>query len=103
MEVGGRCIRTGQRTTLWMISANRDAAAFPEPDRFDVTRSPSHHDSLGAGGPHYCLGTGLARMEARVLFEELRPWLDRIELAGRPERGQSTMFNILKHLPVRAR
>ena len=103
VEVGGRRIEKGQRTTLWMISANRDAKAFPEPDRFDVARSPNHHDSLGAGGPHYCLGAGLARMEARVLFEELRPWLERIELDGPPERGQSTMFNILKHLPVRVR
>ncbi len=103
VEIDGKLIEPGQRTTLWMISANRDPVEFGAPDRFDVTRSPNHHDSLGAGGPHYCLGAGLARMEARVLFEELRPHLDRIELDGAPERGQSTMFNILKHLPVRVR
>jgi cytochrome P450 len=103
VEIDGARIEPGQRTTLWMISANRDEAAFPDADRFDIARSPNHHDALGPGGPHYCLGAGLARMEARVLFEELRPHLDRIELAGAPERGQSTMFNILKHLPVRLR
>lgn len=100
VEIAGVRIGAGQRTTLWMVSANRDPSEFPDAERFDVTRSPNHHDSLGAGGPHFCIGAGLARMEARVLFEELRPHLGRIELAGTPERGQSTMFNILKHLPV---
>ena len=100
LEVAGQTLHRDQRTTLWMISANRDPQAFPDPDRLDLARSPNHHDALGPGGPHYCLGAGLARMEARVLFEELRPHLERIELGGAPERGQSTMFNILKHLPV---
>jgi cytochrome P450 len=103
VEVAGQRIEPGQRTTLWMVSANRDEAVFSEPNRFDVTRSPNPHDALGPGGPHYCLGAGLARMEARVLFEAMLPHLDRIELAGEPERGQSTMFNILKHLPLRLR
>ena len=103
VEVDGHVIRKGQRTTLWMISANRDAKQFEDADRFDVTRTANYHDSLGAGGPHYCLGAGLARMETRIIFEELLPYLDRIELAGEPDRGQSTMFNMLKHLPVPVR
>jgi len=103
VEVAGQRIEPGQRTTLWMLSANRDEAVFAEPDRFDVSRSPNHHDALGPGGPHYCLGAGLARMEARVLFETLLPHLDRFERCGEAERGQSTMFNILKHLPLRLR
>ncbi|MCH2173585.1 cytochrome P450 [Myxococcota bacterium] len=103
VEIAGQCIEPDQRTTLWMVSANRDETVFPEPERFDVTRSPNYHDALGPGGPHYCIGAGLARMEARILFEALVPYLDRMELAGKPERGQSTMFNILKHLPLRLR
>ena len=101
VDIAGRRIEPDQRTTLWMISANRDPAVFDDPDRFDVERRPNHHDALGPGGPHFCLGAGLARMEARVLFEELRPWLGRIEPDGPAERGQSTMFNLMKHLPVR--
>lgn len=100
VEIDGKRIEPGQRTTLWMVSANRDETAFDDPDRFDVTRDPNRHDSLGAGGPHFCLGAGLARLEARVLFEEARPYLDRMELAGPFERGQSNFFNILKHCPV---
>ena len=54
-----------------MVSANRDPAEFPDPERFDVTRSPNHHDTFGAGGPHFCLGAFLARMEVRILLEEM--------------------------------
>jgi cytochrome P450 len=103
IEVDGKRIEPGQRTTLWMVSANRDDTVFEDPDRFDVTRDPNRHDSLGAGGPHFCLGAGLARLEARVLFEEAMPYLDRMELAGPLERGQSNFFNILKHCPILVR
>ena len=54
-----------------MLSVNWDETVFPEPDRFDVTRTRNYHDALRPGGPHYCLGAGLARMEARVLFDAL--------------------------------
>jgi cholest-4-en-3-one 26-monooxygenase len=95
IEVGGQVIEAGQRTTLWMVSANRDENEFPDPDRFDVGRNPNRHDSLGAGGPHFCLGAGLARLEARVLFEELRTYLGRMELAGEPVRGPNNFFNLM--------
>jgi cholest-4-en-3-one 26-monooxygenase len=97
---GDLTIREGERTTLWMISANRDEAAFDDPDVFDITRNPNRHDSLGAGGPHFCLGAGLARLEARVVFEELMPWLDEIAPDGPHDRAQHTMFNAIKRLPV---
>jgi cholest-4-en-3-one 26-monooxygenase len=100
VEIDGNRIEPGQRTTLWMVSANRDGKAFDDPDRFDITRDPNRHDSLGAGGPHFCLGAGLARLEARVLFEETLPYLDRMALAGPTQRGENNFFNILKHCPV---
>jgi cholest-4-en-3-one 26-monooxygenase len=95
-------IKRGERTTLWMISANRDARVFTNADEFDITRSGSTHHSLGAGGPHFCLGAGLARIEARILFEELRTYLPRLQMEGRPVRMHHTMFNGLKHLLVSA-
>jgi cytochrome P450 len=97
---GDLTIRQGERTTLWMISANRDETAFDHPDAFDITRNPNRHDSLGAGGPHFCLGAGLARLEARVVFEELIPWLDKLAPDGPHDRAQHTMFNAIKRLPV---
>jgi cholest-4-en-3-one 26-monooxygenase len=90
VDIDGDRIEPGQRTTLWMVSANRDGKAFDDPDRFDITRDPTRHDPLGAGGPHFCLGAGLARLEARVLFEETLPYLDRMELAGPGQRGETT-------------
>lgn len=65
-----------------------------------MIRTDNRHDSLGAGGPHFCLGAGLARLETRVLFEELRPHLERMSIAGPGVRAQNTMFNSLKHLPI---
>ena len=60
---------------MWYVSANRDEDVFDDPFRFDITRSPNEHVAFGGGGPHFCLGANLARMELRLLFREL---LDRI-------------------------
>jgi cytochrome P450 len=98
--VGGVRIGAGDRLTLWIVSANRDAAVFDQPDVFDVGRAPNPHVSLGAGGPHYCLGAHLARLEARVVFEELRPLLAHIALQAPPDRVASNFFNGIKRLPV---
>ena len=103
VEVDGRRIEAGQRATLWMVSANRDESVFEDPDRFDVTRDPNRHDALGAGGLHFCLGAGLARLESRVLFEEARPYLERMQMTGRPQRVRNNFFNAVKHLPVAVR
>ena len=82
------------------VSANRDPAAFPHPDEFDGGRHPNNHVSFGAGGPHYCLGAHLARLETAVAFEALRPHLEAIELAGPIVRLRSNFFNGIKHLPI---
>ncbi len=87
----------------WYISANRDGEAFPDPERFDITRRPNEHVTFGPGGPHFCLGAHLARLETRILFEELLPRLDSIELTGPVERMRSNFVNGIKHMPVRAR
>jgi cholest-4-en-3-one 26-monooxygenase len=98
--VGDAIIAAGDRVTLWIVSANRDEAVFDQPDVFDVGRTPNPHVSLGAGGPHHCLGAHLARLEARVVFEELRPFLSRLELSAPPVRVASNFFNGMKRLPV---
>jgi len=99
-EVAGRRIAAGDRVTLWMTSANRDAAVFADADRLDVARTPNPHVALGGGGPHYCLGSHLARMEMAVTVDELRPWIGRASLVAPPERVRSNFINGMKHLPL---
>ena len=96
----GQVIRAGERVVLYYGSANRDEDVFRDPDRFDVRRSPNPHLSFGFG-EHFCLGAALARLEARVFFEELLAAFPRIELAGEPRHQRSNLNNALKSLPVR--
>jgi cholest-4-en-3-one 26-monooxygenase len=99
-ELHGQPIRAGQKVILWYPSANRDETVFPDPDRFDVGRDPNEHIAFGIG-EHFCLGAGLARLEIRVMFEELFRRLPDIAPAGPPERLRSTFIGGIKHLPVR--
>jgi cytochrome P450 len=73
---------------------------FESPDTFDVTRTPNDHLAFGIG-PHFCLGANLARLEIRVMFEELLSRLPDIELDGSPERLRSYFINGIKRMPVR--
>jgi cholest-4-en-3-one 26-monooxygenase len=100
VELAGQRIAPGQRVVLLMASANRDEAVFAEPGVFDVGRAHNPHTALGSGGPHFCLGAHLARLEAAVTFDELRPFLDRLRLAGPVQRLRSNFFNSIKHLPL---
>jgi cholest-4-en-3-one 26-monooxygenase len=100
-EIGGQAIAAGEQVLLWYISANRDEAVFADPDRFDVTRDPNPHVAFGSGGPHFCLGAHLARLEAITLFEALLPHVSNLELAGPVERLQSHFISGIKHLPLR--
>jgi len=79
-ELGGSRIRKGDRVLLLYPSANRDAAVFDEPDRFDVGRHPNPHLAFGGFGAHFCLGASLARLELRVMFEELLRGLPPLQL-----------------------
>jgi cholest-4-en-3-one 26-monooxygenase len=99
--VGGQTIRAGDKISLWYISANRDEDVFTDPFRFDIERDPNTHIAFGGGGPHFCLGAQLARLEIRLLFEELTKRYPRIEAVGPPDRLRSNFIGGIKHLPVR--
>ena len=101
VELRGQQIKAGDKVVTWYISANRDEEMFPDPYRFDVTRKPNDHVTFGPGGPHFCLGAHLARLETKILFQELIPRLDSIELAGPIERIRSNFVNGIKRMPVR--
>ncbi|MGK2947955.1 MAG: cytochrome P450 [Acidimicrobiales bacterium] len=98
--VSGQEIKEGDKISLWYISANRDEDHFEDPFRFDITRDPNPHIAFGGGGPHFCLGAQLARLEIRMLFEELAKRYPRIEALGAPDRLRSNFIGGIKHLPV---
>jgi len=100
-ELRGQTIRAGDKVALWYIAANRDEDVFADPHRFDITRPNRELVAFGGGGPHFCLGHNLARLEIRIMFEELLDRLPDIELAGPPQRLRSNFINGIKHLPVR--
>src|SRR5262245_35022728 len=99
----GQEIRAGDRLLLLYPSGNRDAAEFPDPDRFDITRDPNRHVAFGGFGTHHCLGATLARLELQVLFEELLRRFPDIELANdEPLRIRPGNFIVgLEAMPVR--
>jgi len=100
-EVGGETIKAGDKLSLWYISGNRDEDVFEDPFRFDITRDPNHHIAFGGGGPHFCLGAQLARLEIKLLFEEMAKRYPRIEALGAPDRLRSNFIGGIKHLPVK--
>lgn len=99
-EVGGQRIAKGDWLMLCYVSGNRDESVFADPFVFDPDRTPNNQIAFGFGG-HVCLGQHLARMEMRILMEELLPRLSRLELAGEPARVESTFVGGLKRLPIR--
>lgn len=99
-ELAGHRVRAGDKVLYWEASANRDEAVFERSMTFDVRRDPNPHLAFGHG-VHFCLGAGLARLEMRVLFEELLPRVGSVELAGAPEWTRSNRHTGLRHLPVR--
>jgi cholest-4-en-3-one 26-monooxygenase len=100
-EVAGQPIAEGDRVVFWYASANFDDDVFADPLRFDVARQPNEHVTFGGGGPHYCLGANLAKLEIRVMFEHLLDRFERLELAGPVDRLRSNFTNGVKHMPVR--
>jgi cholest-4-en-3-one 26-monooxygenase len=101
VDLRGTTIKAGEKISLWYISANRDEEVFPEPFTFDIGRDPNPHIAFGGGGPHFCLGAQLARLEIRVLFEELVARVPQVEQLGGPDRLRSNFIAGIKHLPVR--
>jgi cytochrome P450 len=100
-EIRGVPIQAGDRVALWYVSANFDEDVFADPYRFDIGREPNPHVTFGRGGPHFCLGSFLARLEIRILLEEILERKVRFELTGPPVRLSSNFINGFKSLPVR--
>jgi cytochrome P450 len=97
--LGGCSIAPGDKVVFWEGSANRDETVFAEPGRFDIGRDPNPHLSFGHG-IHFCLGAHLARLELRIMFEELLAATTSIELAGEPEWTRSNRHTGIRHLRV---
>jgi cytochrome P450 len=98
-EMNGHTYRPGEKVLLFYNSANRDEAVFPDPDTFDITRSPNPHVGFGGPGPHFCLGANLARQEITAMFRELFTRVPEIRSTGRPDLLYSNFINGIKHLP----
>ncbi|MFE3227886.1 cytochrome P450 [Nocardia sp. NPDC059228] len=99
-ELAGHRLEPGQKVLVWEASANRDELRFDHADRFDIHRDPNPHLGFGQG-IHFCLGAHLARLEMRVVFEELFARFDGFELAGPVEWTRSSRHTGLRHLPLR--
>jgi cytochrome P450 len=99
VEVAGTSIAAGDKVTLWWASANRDEAVFDDPFRFDVRRTPNPHLAFGYRS-HFCLGANLARLEIRVMLEELLARFDRLSLDGPVARFRTNKHAGVKHMDV---
>jgi cytochrome P450 len=99
-ELAGQLLAAGDRVVIWYRSANHDETVFDDPERFDVGRTPNDHVGYGAGGPHFCLGAHLARMEIRIALEELYRRFRGLVVTGEPERAAMRQINGIKHLQV---
>jgi cytochrome P450 len=100
-ELAGSRIRAGDKIVMFYIAADYDERQFKDPHRFDIRRDPNDHVAFGLKSPHKCLGEHLARLEIRVLFEELLAVVSSIELDGEVQRLRSNFISGIKHLPVR--
>jgi cholest-4-en-3-one 26-monooxygenase len=100
IELRGQQIKAGDKVSIWYASANRDEEHFEDPFRFDIRRTPNEHIAFGGGGPHFCLGASLARMEIRVLLEELTARAPKVRALGPADRLRSNFIGGIKHLPV---
>ncbi len=100
VELGGKQIKEGDKVVMWFASGNRDDAVFEDPYKIDVTRTNVDHMTFGKGSPHLCLGNNLARMEIRLMFEELLPRIQDIQFNGDVKRVRSNFVNGIKEFPV---
>ncbi|WP_235609458.1 cytochrome P450, partial [Frankia casuarinae] len=98
-ELSGNVYQPGDRVVMFYNSANRDAAVFDAPDRFDITRDPNPHLGFGGPGPHWCLGAHLARHEITIMLKELLTRLPNVHVSGPAVRQRSSFSNGIKELP----
>jgi cholest-4-en-3-one 26-monooxygenase len=102
-EIAGQPIAADDRVLMVYSSANRDDTVFSDPDSIDITREPNPHVAFGAGGPHFCLGANLARLEARIMFESLLTRFEGLAVVGVAAdmpRVHSNLIDGFAHLPV---
>jgi cytochrome P450 len=99
-ELGGRTISAGDKVAVYYTSANRDEDVFADPQAFEIRRSPNPHVSFGIG-THFCLGAHVARLQARVFFEELLAAFSAVELSDAPAKVRSNLTNGYRRMPVR--
>jgi cholest-4-en-3-one 26-monooxygenase len=103
VEIGGQRISAGERLLMVYASANRDERAFEAPDELDLTRTPNDHVAFGAGGPHFCLGASLARLEAKIMFEAILTRFEGLRVDGDPAtfpRVSSNLIDGFAELPI---
>lgn len=100
-ELGGKQLKEGDKVVMWFISANYDENHWGNPFEFDFRRSPNQHVSFGLQSPHLCLGAHLARLEMRVIFEEMAKRWTKVEVNGKTERFRSNFISGIKYLPVK--
>ena len=103
-EIAGQTVREGDRVLMVYASANRDERAFDRPDDVDVLRDPNDHVAFGAGGPHFCLGAHLARLESRLMFEAILTRFEDLEVTADPAtlpRVSSNLIDGFAEMPVR--
>lgn len=98
-EIGGQAIPAGEPVVMFYESANQDEDAFEHPERFDIGRTPNHHVSFGGGGPHFCLGANLARVELRATFGRLAERVASFEV-GEADYLTSSFIHGIKRMPV---
>ena len=101
VELHGKTIREGDKVLYWFASGNRDETAFDEPNRVNILRNPNRHVGFGQGGPHVCLGMWLARLEVRVLMQELVRRVKSVEQVGPHAFVRSNFVGGIKRLPIR--
>jgi cytochrome P450 len=100
-ELHGKTVRAGDKVVMWFLSGNRDDAAIPDPYRIDLTRPRNPFLSFGQGGPHICLGMWLAKLEVKIVLQELARRVKRIEQTAEHRYLRSNFIHGIKTLPVR--
>jgi hypothetical protein len=100
-EYGGKTIARGDKVILWFLSANRDDEIIKDPYKIDLGRHPNMFMSFGQGGPHVCLGMWLARLEVRIVLQEIARRVKTLEQTARHDYLRSNFIHGIKRLPVR--
>ena len=99
-QLGDKEIKKGDKVVIWHISADRDEEVFDDPYSFNIERWPNEHIAFGGGGQHFCLGANLARMELKLIFQEILERIPDMKLAGDVEILRSNFIGGVKHMPV---